>query len=297
MSVFDCALKLIYNSAIKRRGMLLTNYKWCVCDMDGTLLNSKDIISKENEIALKKLQQNEVEVIIASGRVDLMVKSFIKQLDLKGYVISCNGGLIRNIKTEEILYSKVIDKNVSNKIITYCKDYNVDFLIYTDSLVYSNRNNPRAIKFENINNTLDKDLQLPIRYIEDMNVEEIEKINVLKILLVCNKHEQVEQLQKKFSEFKEITAVSSADGLLDIMASNTSKGKALKILSEKLNVNLDNVIAFGDNYNDIEMLKCVGMPIAMENSVEKLKAEAKHITKSNDESGVAYAINNFIYSY
>ncbi|MHC1684602.1 MAG: HAD family hydrolase [Clostridiaceae bacterium] len=68
----------------------------------------------------------------------------------------------------------------------------------------------------------------------------------------------------------------------------------MKILAEKLEVNLDNVIAFGDNYNDIEMLQCVGMPIAMGNSVEKLKAEAKYITKSNDESGISYAINNFI---
>ncbi len=61
----------------------MRNYKWCVCDMDGTLLNSKDLISEENEAALKKLQQNGVEVIIASGRVDLMVKPFIKQLDFQ----------------------------------------------------------------------------------------------------------------------------------------------------------------------------------------------------------------------
>ena len=83
-------------------------------------------------------------------------------------------------------------------------------------------------------------------------------------------------------------------GLLDIMASNISKGNALKILSKKLDVDLNKVIAFGDNYNDIDMLQCVGMPIAMENSVGELKLQAKYITKSNDESGIAYAINNFI---
>ena len=65
-------------------------------------------------------------------------------------------------------------------------------------------------------------------------------------------------------------------------------------LSEKLNVNLSEVISFGDNYNDMDMLKCTGMPIAMENAVEDAKKAAKYVTKTNNESGVAYAINNFI---
>lgn len=272
----------------------MNNYKWCVCDMDGTLLNSKDIISEENKTALKKLQQNGVEVIIASGRVDLMVKHYIKELDLKGHVISCNGGLIRNIKTGEYVYSKTIDKCDFEKIINYSVDYKIDFLIYTDNFVYSNKGNPRALKFENLNKTLTKDLQVPIKYIDNININYIGSMKVLKILLVCSNQEQVELLENKFSEFEGLTVVSSANGLLDIMASNISKGRALKILAEKLDVDLDNVIAFGDNYNDMEMLQCVGMPIAMENSVEKLKEKAKHITKSNDESGIAYAINNFI---
>jgi Cof subfamily protein (haloacid dehalogenase superfamily) len=272
----------------------MAKYNWCVCDMDGTLLNSKDTISEENEVALKKLQQNGTEVIIASGRIDLMVKRFIKQLDLKGHVISCNGGLIRNIETGEIVYSKSMDKTAVKDIVNYCIENNIEFLVYTADLVYSNKNNPRAIKYENLNKILDKDLQLPIKYIDDVTIEDMGQVNVLKILLICNNNKQVELLQNKFLEFDNLTVVSSADGLLDIMASNTSKGNALKILAEKLKVNLDNVIAFGDNYNDIEMLQCVGMPIAMENSVDKLKEVAKYITKSNDESGIAYAINNII---
>lgn len=269
-------------------------YKWCVCDMDGTLLNSDDVISKENEMALKKLQQNGLEVIIASGRVDLMLKPFIKQLDLKGYAISCNGGLIRNIETGEILYSKVMDKISVSEIITYCLEYNIDFLIYTTDVVLSTQNNTRAAKFEDLNKALPKNLRVPIKYIDNRILDIINEINAIKILLVCSDHEQVKFLEKHFSDFDNLTALSSMSGLLDIMASNISKGKALKILSEKLDVDLNRVIAFGDNYNDIEMFQCVGMPIAMENSVETLKLQAKYLTKSNNESGIAYAINNYI---
>jgi len=272
----------------------MIDYKLCVCDMDGTLLDSKGLITQENETVLKKLQQMGLEIIIASGRVDLMVKSFIKQLNLRGHVISCNGGLIRNIETGEIIYSKIMDKAAVKEIIMYCLDYSIDFMIYTSDMVYSNKGNPKMQKFENLNKLLSADLQLPINGVDKSIIENIDDIKVLKVLLICHNDEETESLQKYFSKYDTLTAVSSARGLLDIMASDTSKGNALKILSEKTGVDLSKAIAFGDNYNDIEMLKCVGMPIAMGNSVEDVKSCAKYITKSNNESGVAYAINKYV---
>lgn len=272
----------------------MIKYNWCVCDMDGTLLNSKDIISKENEQALKKIQNMGVEVVIASGRVDLLMKSFIKQLNLKGYIICCNGGLIKNIKTGEVLYSKIMNKADVKKIITYCTINNVEFFIYTIDTVYSSENNPKAKKYEILNKLLSEDLKIPIKYVNNEIIENLDEIDAFKILLVCKDTEKVKLAENDFSEIYDITMVSSLKGLLDIMSSNTSKGNGLKILSEKLNLDLSKVIAFGDNYNDIEMFRQVGMPIAMGNAVDKVKSEAKYITKSNDESGIAYAINKFI---
>ena len=270
----------------------MIKYKWCVCDMDGTLLNSEGAISEENEVALKKLQKKGLEVIIASGRTDLMVKTFVKQLGLTGYVISSNGGLIRNIKTGEVLYSKLIEKSVVEEILSYCEENNIDYILYTLDTVYGNEGNPLMIKYENRNKDLPKNMKAPLEYLQ--NISKIDNINVLKVLLVCREHERVIELEKHFSKNKKITAVSSSVGLLDIMSSNISKGNSLKILAEKMDIDLKHVIAFGDNYNDMEMLKYVGMPIAVENAVEDIKLQAKHITKSNNESGIAYAINNFI---
>lgn len=271
----------------------MTKYKWCVCDMDGTLLNSQGVISEENEAALKKLQDRGLEVIIASGRTDLMVKSFIKQLGLTGSVISSNGGLIRTIRTGEVLYSKLIEKSVVREILIYCEENKVDFLLYTLDMVYGNKGNPLMVKYENRNEELAENMKAPLAYLH--HISEIDNLDVLKILLVCREQpERIVDLERHFSKNERITAVSSAVGLLDIMASNISKGNALKILAKKMDVDLKHVIAFGDNYNDAEMLKCVGMPIAVENAVEDIKLHAKHITKSNNESGIAYAIHNFI---
>lgn len=271
----------------------MTKYKWCVCDMDGTLLNSQNVISEKNELALKKLQENGVEIIIASGRTDLMVKAYIRQLGITGPVISSNGGLIRNVKTGEILYSKLIDKTVVREILSYCNRNNIDFLIYTFDRVYGNQGNPLMQKYEKRNQNYSEDIKIPLEYLNNIN-EAAHNIDVLKILLVCEEHERILELEKYFSQNKKITAVSSAIGLLDIMASDISKGNALKTLAKKMNVNLNDVIAFGDNYNDMEMLKCVGMPIAVENSVEDIKLQARYITKSNNEDGIAYAINTFV---
>lgn len=273
-----------------------SKYQWCICDMDGTLLDSQDTISEENETALKKLQQNGVEVIIASGRLDLMVKRYIYQLNLKGHVISCNGGLIRNIETGEIVYSKAMDKAAVKEIITYCIEKNVDYLLYTADLIYSTRDNPRAIRYEKMNNAMSENLRFPVEYIDDYPIKCLEDkdTDILKVLLICKNQSELDQLQGEFNQYNSLTVVSSAVGLLDIMATDTSKGKALQLLAERLNINLEHAIAFGDNHNDIDLLQSVGMPIAMENSVDQLKAVAKYITKSNDESGIGYAINKFI---
>lgn len=269
-------------------------YKWCVLDMDGTLLDSHDTISKENETALNKLQKNGVEVIIASGRVDLMLKRYIRQLNLKGHIISCNGGLIRNIETGEIVYSKAMDRNTVKQIISFCLKEQIHLLVYTSDVVYTNKDNPKAVKYERINQSLDADLRFPVEYIVDPSLQNTSDKDILKILLICKNQNQVEQLQKRFVMNKDISVVSSADGLLDIMASNTSKGRALKILSEKEKVDPKQIIAFGDNYNDIEMLQFAGMSVAVENSVPQVKDAARYVTKSNDESGVAYAINHLL---
>lgn len=272
----------------------MIKYKWCVCDMDGTLLNSQNSISPENERALKELQKEGVKVMVASGRVDLLLKPYLKQLEPEGYVISCNGALIRDTRTMETVYSHTMDGKAASNIVNHCKECGIDYFVYTADFVYSNKNNPRALRYENSNKELSRELQFPIRYLETGTEEELKDLEILKVLLICKDQQQVFSMQTVFSDFSDITAVSSASGLLDIMASHTSKGRALKTLAEQNGVGMEEIIAFGDNYNDMDMLEQAGLPIAMDNSVEELKRIAKYVTKSNDESGIAYAIRHYI---
>lgn len=269
-------------------------YKLCVCDMDGTLLNSDGLISIENERALKKLQEIGIEVIIASGRTDLMMKSYIKQLELKGHIICCNGGLVKKIETGEVVYKKPIEKITAEKVIKYCFENAVNFLVYTIDMVYSNRENQRAKFYENLNLSISQEFHIPIDYMEYVDVDKLLKKDIFKVLIIEKDDERKDSIARYFSEMTGLAVVTSAKGLLDIMASGVSKGSAIKKLSEELKIDLKQVIAFGDNYNDLEMFEAAGFPIAMENAVEEIKSCSKYITRSNDESGVADAIDNLI---
>ncbi|HKM34168.1 MAG TPA: HAD family hydrolase [Lachnospiraceae bacterium] len=279
-----------FKSYIERYNMQI---KWCVCDLDGTLLNSEGFISDKNEVALKELQDKGVEIIIASGRTELMMKQYINQLNIC-YIIFCNGAIVKNIEKNEIIYSKMLDNETASDIIEFFFQNNLNFLVYTEDVVFSNKGNPRAKHFEEINKSLPVDQMTPIRYFDLCSMNTMENRDIIKILLVESDENIPDFVSHYLKRFTNISVLSSAKGLFDIWASNISKGSAVKVLSERLGIDLANVVAFGDHYNDVELLDVVGVPIAMENAVDELKSIAKFITLTNDDDGIAYAINNYM---
>jgi hypothetical protein len=262
--------------------------------MDGTLLNSDGIITQENENALKRLKDEGVEILIASGRTDLMLKPFIRQLDLKGDIICCNGGLVKDISSGEVIYGKPVGKEAAAEVIGYCFHNALDFLIYTEDMIYSSRGNPRAARYEKLNAELEPELRAPIEYMDREKAPAVAEEGIFKILISSSAVGAIGTLSEHFSVNEQLSVVSSFSGVLDIMAADISKGAALKALSRRRNVDLDKVIAFGDNYNDLEMFEAVGMPIAVGNAVEEAKSAAKIVTCSNNEAGVARAIRKYI---
>ncbi|WP_207719437.1 Cof-type HAD-IIB family hydrolase [Clostridium sp. cel8] len=273
---------------------MISKYRCCVCDMDGTLLNSNGRISYNDERMLKKLQEYGINVVIASGRPDFFLKPYVRQLKLNNYIISYNGALIKNIKDGKVVYSKIMNKKICREVIEYCIKNDVDFIICTYKMLYSSEKNLRGIMYYNLNNILDEDMKIPIKFVNRNIINYIDNMDILKILIVSSP-KQIILMKKRFSTVNEVALISSLTGFLDIMNFNISKGNAVKILSKEFNIDLKEFIAFGDNYNDLDMLKCVGLPIAMGNSIDAIKNVAKYVTKSNEDSGIAYAINKLFF--
>ena len=249
---------------------------WCVCDLDGTLLDSKGKLSEKNLAAVQGLMGRGVEVILATGRSDLFVRKIADKLGITQPIVSCNGGLIRNLMTDEILFSHPIGAEKSAKLTAYCLETGRDALAYSPEKIFFFRGSNKIGSYHRYNAEVEAAFQIPLS--EVCRVEDLPLPDMLKFYISDINPEIAANIQLELNPEGELSMVQSMQDVIDIMAKGVSKGNAL----------------VGDNYNDVSMLRVAGLPIAMENAETAVKQIAKVIAPSNDESGVAYAIRHFI---
>ena len=264
----------------------MVNYKWCVFDLDGTLVNEDKNISKEDLESIKLLKSSGVDIFIASGRTDMFSSTYLKQIGSSTPIISCNGALIRNPDDNLIIYSKYIEKENVLKLMEYVKSEKINYMIYTLNSMYYHITDNRVLETLHYGKTSVQ----PV-FIEDPYILKDESI--LKFLIV-EQHEKISLRQAELLKMVDLQVVSSGYNLLDIMSKGITKGKALEKLAKYYHMDFSKIIVFGDNHNDIEMLNIAGLSIAMGNAVDEIKKRADFVTKSNEENGISYAIKNFI---
>ena len=266
--------------------------RWCVCDLDGTLLDSKGRLGEENVTALKKLMTRGVDVILATGRCDLFVREFFDKLGLFQPVISCNGGLVRNVVTGEILYRKVIGAALAAKLTDFCLQNGYDTLAYTDEHVYFLAGSKKVGVYHRYNAEVESAFQVPLREVHC--VDDLPLEDVIKFLISGINPEIALRIQAELEGEHSLSMVQSMPDVLDIMAEGVNKGEALELLAEKLGMDLSRTVVFGDNHNDISMLKLAGIPITVANAEAAVKELAKFVAPSNNDSGVAVAIEKYL---
>ncbi len=271
----------------------MTNIKLCIFDLDGTLLNSNKEISNETTYAIKNLSKHNINYTIATGRLDLLARKYQRQISSNLPIISCNGSLIRDL-SNKIYYSKTIKFEIIRNIFNYFRSLELDFMFYTENLVLVTKNNPRVKFLENYVKTVDKSDKFDFEILYD-DIEKYSNLKFLKSLIYIKDREKLLETQSLLNQnFKNLSIVSSDYELLDLMPLGINKGTALSILCKILNISSKDVCVFGDNFNDIEMINFAGTSIVPENGETEIKNLATHITKSNNEDGIAHAINNII---
>lgn len=282
-------------------------YKMIVVDLDGTLLNDYKKVSEENLRAIKRAYDEKgVMTVIATGRQLEYAKEISNTCNnsLGNYIIACNGGIIQDISTRELIHKISFSNEEVLKIRKIFLEENVDvMMIYTDGEV--------IIESKNDSEILDSGINLNNEKIEGKNIEkEINKNkNILKTLcLLIGNKESLENVIKKLESMEDIKTSGVCDYIYknkdktykskytDIMKKGVSKKNAINILANKLGINQDEIIVMGDGRNDIPMFEGVGLSVAMENAVDEVKEKADYITSSNNDDGVARAINKFIFN-
>ena len=267
-------------------------YKLAVFDMDGTLLNNNHEISKENLKALDYLKEKGIKTVIATGRPSELLKKYTNELKMDEYVITCNGSVIGRPFSNDIIHENVIDKENVISIIDMCEEYNYDYLVYTKEAVIS-KDNARLRLFKKVGSNYKESDKANIIETEDSNyIKNNFKPN--KILILESNPIKYKELWGKMSEFKNIEYTQSWLGALDVSPMGDTKGKAVEKLCKHYNILKEEVIAFGDQLNDLSMIEYAGMGVAMGNAEEEVKQVADYVTLSNNENGVAEAIKIII---
>lgn len=266
--------------------------KFIAVDLDGTLLNSQKQVDEQTIVALKKADQMGIKVVPASGRPLPGVLPYLKKLGLSGhdnYAIVFNGGLIQRLDGEIILNNEM--------------NYN-DFreLLRVQKLSKSNLHFVRERHFY----TLDRDFSMMMSRISFMSGMPFKVRNFNEIMrnftfLKCEytgSKEEMDQLGAKFpAEFKQKYNVArSHPQIWEVNGKGASKGNAIHDLAHRLGIADNEVMIFGDQGNDNTMFsKPDFFKVAMGNAIDAIKNKADFVTKSNDESGIAYALDQLVF--
>lgn len=266
------------------------NYKLIAVDLDGTLLNKKNEISPRNRYALIEAQKKGKRVIITSGRHPLGVIPIAEDLMLSrygGYIMSFNGGKIIDCATRRALVSRIFPREYLGDVVSVLSDFNVTVITWDDKKIYANNK-------VNDYTYIEQDVLKTDMVVVDDFVSEI-KFDINKILLagepdVLDTCQTL--LKKRYDGLLDI--YKSAPYFLEIMPFGVSKGSILAQLLPKIGIEREELIAFGDHYNDLTMIGYAGMGVAMANAEAEVKKISSYICESNDDDGVAKTIEKYV---
>lgn len=258
-------------------------------DLDGTLTNHDKVVTPRTRQALLKAQEQGAIIILASGRPTYGIVPVAECLELEkrgGYILSYNGGNIVNAKTGEKLFSQFLPDAVIPILYKYAKEKNHALLGYAGNEIITEMPDDQYVKEESRINKMN------IRKVDNL-LDALEP-HPTKLLMTGDptdmlkaEEELVEILGEKMDIFR------SAPFFLELVPKGIDKAQSLLRLLAKINLTPADLMAFGDGYNDLSMLKLAGVGVAMANAAPEVRADADYVTLSNEEDGVAEALLHF----
>ena len=265
-------------------------YKLLVLDIDGTLTNEKKEITRHTKQTILRMQKAGVKVVLASGRPAYGVVPTARELELEqygGFILSYNGGRIVDCSTGRTIYEKTIPHKLMGGIYGQVHDLDAALMTYEgDRIITEKPQDAYVAKESFINKMKVKGVGNFLDYVT---------FPVVKCLVAADGG-YLEAVEDKLKGYfgSQLSIFRSEPYFLEIMPKDIDKASSLERLRLQLGLERAEIAACGDGLNDISMIQYAGLGIAMANAQEAVKRVCDFVTKSNEEEGVAYAIDRFI---
>ena len=266
-------------------------YKLLVLDVDGTLLDNSHEITERTLAAILKIQQAGVRVVLASGRPTYGLLSIAKKLNLGnygGFIISYNGCQIISAQNGEILFERRINPEMLPYLERKAEKCGFPILTYHDDILITNTADNTHIEHEALLNNL--------KIVVEPEFSIAMDFAPCKCMIVSDDEDAMRELEDHWSKRLSgaLDVFRSEKYFLEIVPCGIDKATTLSALLEILAVKPDEVVAIGDGVCDVSMLQTAGLSVAMGNAQHSVKVCADRVTATNDEDGVAVAIENIL---
>jgi Cof subfamily protein (haloacid dehalogenase superfamily) len=264
--------------------------KLIAIDLDGTLLNDKKQITEDNINAINAASKQGVSVVLCTGRPITGIKRYLAQLELNNpneYAITYNGALAQTL-TGETLIKHTLSFEDYLAAEAFSHEVGVHFHVDGKNHIYTANQN---ISTYTVGESFLVEMGLRYRAVDEMNPE----LEMPKVMFIDDPAVLGAARDRIFERFADdFSVVQSEPYFVELMPKNVSKGNAVSELANRLGLELDQVMAIGDQGNDLSMIKAAGTGVAMANAIDEVKANAQFITANNNDSGVARAIEKFV---
>ncbi len=276
----------------------MTSLRLLAVDIDGTLLNSQFRISDRDIEALRNAQANGIEIVLVTGRRHMFALPIAEQLGFDLWLISSNGAITRSL-SGETFHRDLLPVEVCRAVCAVMREFRGNTVVTFDQ---ESKGALVLERMDELTTSIQKWLEKNMRYIEFVVPIEKALLSDPVQTMFCGPISRMRMALSllQSSEIAErVTLVRTEYPLrdltiLDVLNRDCSKGHALERWANYRGIAREQVMAVGDNFNDLEMLAFAGMPFIMGNACAELKARGWPVTLSNDESGVATAIEQVL---
>ena len=268
--------------------------KLIVCDLDGTLLNSQKQISSASLAAIRAARERGIFVTICTGRIPGMMEAYSRALEIQGFFIATNGAVIVDTRDNSTPFHDCIDGEKALPLLEFCERRGFDLIAATAEACYYSPGSERLKRFVQYNEIAARDnlRQIPL-YPFDSDYRKFAGMKIHKLLVSGLSGQQQRETEEFIRTLPHIGYTSSEPQLLDIIAAGVDKGTGVQNLARLMGLAREEICVFGDYHNDIPMFEAAGFSVAMGNGDDEVKNRATVVTGTNDEDGVATAIEKY----